>query len=387
AAVQRTVANTGYVSDKLYMRGEFPLSQLEACADRLSLDALAKGFGQEERRLIAELLFGLRDTSLLKTRMRCCTLTRILDSLRQYAEAGIPVLWTGIEDQLLYAPDYFGVLAGRERAPVETSRPAHLRVSAGYWREFCGHQYLTYALESLLWAVLEAVEGESRGMAIDDLVVRQILQADFRRCLEEHFDTASSPRSLLESLGLTGPPTTAQCETLRERIGYEHPASERLISSLQAPSPALAAARAIGLLVTLYAKWRVSAGDEAAADLSIKFGREMWIGNVLPQMDSWWQGSLDWPIALRFLINDLIVPQHDRVMYSKGRLDRSWLHHEHGLIVKLQESKVEFRSSRHVQSANMLWDLGLIKWDPDTDQITLTAEGERVRSRALERLA
>jgi hypothetical protein len=116
--------------------------------------------------------------------------------------------------------------------------------------------------------------------------------------------------------------------------------------------------------------------------VAVNAPHELWLGTVLPLVESWSDTEIGWHRALEELISACILDQHDRIMYQKGRLDSSWLHRSDGRVFKDQDYEPSERTSRHGSAVSILADLGLVQISGKKCR-GLTSAGRRLLQRLL----
>ncbi|HEX7317068.1 MAG TPA: hypothetical protein VF297_24430 [Pyrinomonadaceae bacterium] len=377
---QAAIENTPYVRKRLYKDTKISKRDLLASAEGLTLDALDRPECREERRRLIEIFFGLDGGSFLPRRD---SLALILHALTEYEQYGIrPDASRGhlLDKHLLYA-FYYGALL-LEGKTVQHHVPEPLVFCRDMWRQFCLHQFLTQAAEGLLRAVLEVLTAEPAGLTLDE-VVTLITAPDFRQTLADAIrGDCQQPRDLLAAFGVSDIPDEATSISLRKTIMPTHRLSETRTLNWKSGGAAFETARAVLLLATLYAKWRGAGQDLAFNYVSTRAGQDLWAGSLLPSLDRWLDAGLTWEESLRELIEVFILNQHDRVMYEKGKLDSSWVQRAGGRIVKEQDYKRAWRSSRHLNAVLIMRDLGLVRFS-DGQKTSITPPGRKVLDRAL----
>ena len=376
-AFERSVAETPYLKQAHYRDNTIPLGVLVESAEIFSLDSLNQEGAVVERELLRELFFSWDRTELRETDiLRRQTLGLILHMVSEYERAGIKS--TEVEKHLVYPTYYYGVL-WHDEEPVPYQPPANLATCYGFWQQFCAHEYLTQALETLLWCILEVLNLQPSGMTLAD-IFRALTEQGFGSTLSRVFGAGSTPSELLAALGINTIPDGEQCQQARAQIGATSDKSEWKLLAVEG-GPAETAAAAVGLLAVLYAKWR-GAGSEFTRYIGLHASGELWTGAVLPAMDEWLRPDLDWNTALNSFLEPFLLEQHDRIMYEKGRLESCWLSRLDGKIRKDQDYHPVFRSSRHWNCVQILTDVGLLEISPD-DELSITAEGRRQLNRVL----
>jgi len=382
-AVQRTLSETPYIQRKLYAESKIQLKALRESSERLSVDAITRSFAGGERTRLTDLFFGFRqERPWLATEHRRLSLSRILTLISAYESAGIQVDSESLQNQLLYGPSYFGVLVDTLSHTKSYAAPKWLQQCSEFWRQFCLHQFLTMAIEGLLNSILDVLEKHTEGNTPVE-VVQAIASDGFVEYLNSATNKAcDTPRALLGALGIARIPDQESCLRLRQQYVYSHPLSE-WVCEREASTPPALAARASLLLAILYGKWRGVITDASYRFVAERAGAELAAPNVLPLLDSWWARDSSWQDVLLAMVT-LIVQQHDRVMYSKGRLESCWLHREETRIVLDQPYTPAIRSSRHEQAVQILADLGLLGRHTarDKSSLQITERGRAVLKRA-----
>ncbi|XXX77701.1 hypothetical protein WMF30_02845 [Sorangium sp. So ce134] len=381
--IQATLSGTPYVTRRLFAEPSISFRDLEQAAERLSIDAISRPFARRERERLIQLFFELREvhdgTGAQSPRWQ--SLTHILAVMDAYERAGIQVRESALDEQLLYGPAYFGLLVSEDRKRAVAPCPRALLQCRSYWRQFCLHQYLTAALEWLLVAVLQIIEERGQGYPLDEVTFR-LLGRDFAQYLEDALKGSSgTPGALMARLDAGAPPDGNPGQRARERRPYDHPLSEASLIKRKAESPAELAAWSCLLLAVLHDHWRGTADDPEYRAVMEHAGSTLVTANVLPLLDSWRAGDTTWRRSLHELLNTLVIMQHDRVMYEKGRLESCWIDREDDRLVHVQDYKPYLRPARHKQAVEILIDLGLLKRDAGVHD--LTAAGREILTRAL----
>ncbi len=387
-AVHRSLAQTPYLRSRWFAQSIMNLKALEQSSERLGLDAITQPFAGDERRLLANLFFGFHEESPSEaTLLRRNSLARLLATVAAHERAGITIEEESLEAQLVYGPAYFGVLVGARDRTMPFTIPAPLQRCSDFWRQFCLHQFLTQALEGLLDAVLWIIAARPGGSPLDS-TVGDLLDRHFMQCLERAVEVrCQKPYELLNALGVAKVPSEVSCLRLRDRYAYDQALSE-WVCNRDAATPAELAAWSCLLLAILYSKWRAVVSDVTYAAVAERAGSELAAPTLLPLLDSWLEAGCSWNAALCDLIL-LIIRQHDRVMYGKGRaLESCWLHLEDDRYVCDQDYAPYFRSSRHKQATQILVDIGLLQWTSTRSgrgnrRLTITDQGRRVLGRVL----
>lgn len=382
-AVNDTVVVTPYVKNRLFTKRTVDLKLLNRSAERLSVDAIADPDAALERSLLTDLFFGFGESAPIQTSARRASLARILWTLKASEEAGFAVSRKSIDDQLLYAPTYFGVLIDSKGRPKKVEFPKQLDWCANEWRQYCLHQFLTQAIEGLLDGLLRLLANHPAGLTVDD-IARSLTGFEFQAYLRQVTgDKCDRPSTLMKVFGIATPPDEEFCVRQRNRFGWAHKLSER-ICERDAARPGQIAARSCLTLASLYSKWRGITSDAAYRDLRSRSGQEVAAHSVLHQLDRWCDRTLAWTDVARLFVID-IARHHDRVMYEKGRLESCWIHQQDGRLVRDQDYQPYYRASRHNQAVQVLADLGLARFVKVGNEpcVRLSAQGKSILSRAL----
>ncbi len=376
-----SVAQTPYSKNNLFHEKVIQLDVLKKSAEQFSLDSLDQELATEERELLRNLFFSwdraeIGDTDLLRRQ----TLGLILHTVSEYAKAGFKPTSDNVDHYLVYPPYYYGLLWRDDESPVPYQPPPSLAGCYCFWQQFCAHEYLTHALENLLYCVIETLKLQPSGMTLDE-VTASLTGLSFRSTLADLFGAGATPADLMLALKMGSIPSEDQCLKALNDIGATSDMSEWALVDRDG-KPEEVAAVAVGLLVVLYSKWR-SAHNEFIRYIGTKAESNLWNGTVLPALDKWFQPDLHWNTALAKLMEPFVLDQHDRVMYEKGRLESCWLHRLDGKLHKDQDYQPVFRSSRHWNSVRILRDIGLLEFGP-VGEILITADGQLQLGRILD---
>jgi hypothetical protein len=385
-AYHAAVERSPYIKKQLYRGPHIPAVDLEKSKEFLTLDALSNSFAATERARLIDIFFGFSNQHVEQASvLRRHTLTLLLHAIGEHEQQGIypdGSKAATLDEYLLYA-FYYGVLwleEADETFPYKA--PETLTFCRELWRQFCLHQFLAQAIELLLCSVLELLSVDVLGLTSDEVVGR-LVEPEFTNTLEKLTGkSCARPRDLLNALGIKGVPDTATSETLQKRLLPTHSLSEAKILSLSDTDAQDMAAQGILLLAVLYGKWRGVSTDHAFAYVASHARQELWMGTVLPYLDSWADKSITWQAALQNIIEPFIFKQHDRIMYEKGKLDSCWLERREGRILKVQDYDPVWRSSRHLNAVRIMRDLGLVRFG-DENELSLTAQGKKILERSL----
>ncbi|MBI4455147.1 MAG: hypothetical protein HY644_04530 [Acidobacteria bacterium] len=300
--------------------------------------------------------------------------------MSQYNSAGFKPSINASDHYLVYPPYYCHVLWLDVQKPIRYDVPPQLESCFGFWTQFCVHEYLTLALEHLLAAVLDVAGSESTGVPVKS-IYEAFAGPDFKSTLEPIFGDVTRPYLLLRRLKTVTVPTTLACLEAQKTLGATSKRSEWSLVDLADGAPQVSAAVAAAILSVLFAKWR-NAPNQCSGYINSNAGPNLHAGTVLPQLDSWLDPKLSWPVAFRRLIEPFVLEQHDRIMYEKGKLESCWLHRTEGRILKDQDYKPDFRSSRHWNCVRIMKDIGLLNID-NKGAVSITKEGRQALSRVL----
>lgn len=384
-AFQQTIEHTPYIKKRLYKDTTISKSDLIKSAQFLTLDALEEAFCLDERSKLIDIFFVFNEEVIDENSMlRRHSLTLFLHAIAEYAKHGISVDATRgyfLDQYLLYA-FYYEVLQLEGNKLASYTAPKELTFCHNLWKQFCLHQFFSLALESLLYSVLETVSTEESGLLLDELVDR-LLQKDFFDALEEMTDNPClRPYDLLNVLGVQKSPDQATSQRFQKKLLPTHRFSEARLRYFKLNSIQGEAARGLLLLVVLYVKWKGIERDPVLNYVGRRAEGGLWIGRIIPSIDSWFNPTITWKDVLPGLIEEFILNQHDQVMYDKGNLESCWLQRSSGRIIKEQDYTAKWRSSRHYNAVSIMHDLGLLKFD-DENEVTITAQGRRILDKAV----
>ena len=366
-----TLLETPYLKKKLFLDNALHWKDFAKTADAFNLDGLARS--PKERDLLTKLFFSAELKSD-RALMRKSSLSMLLYILNAYEAADVSVKYGDVW-KLVYAPFYYGQLEVSEKKALNIEFPNAEKTCAQFWALFCIHQLLTQALENLLSGVLELTSTEVSGLPIDEICSR-LTAEDFLTELQEiHGLKVERPVDLLASLGLTSPRLEpAQRLKTQSTFKLKHPRSESKVLDRESASATGRTAKAVSLLVMLYAKWH-GLNSEVARAVSAQTGNELHAETVLPFLSQWFDQGVSWARGIEPILSKLILDQHDRIMYEKGKLESCWLHRTDGRVIKDQDYFPSFRSPRSDNSVSILTDLGLISRNSG-NQLKLTARGK-----------
>jgi hypothetical protein len=388
-AIEKTIRATQWVTERSFLKRRNSLQSLKASAARLSLDAVHRPFAEHERVVLTDMFLGLDVEESGSASLRRQSLARLIDLVRAHKRSSIPLKPTKsvtLDDQLVLGPAYFGTLVdGNGHAAMAYVPPPFLASCSSMWRQFCLHEILSWSLESVLGAVLSTLgDGSSAGLPIDEIVDR-LSGKELIQAVEAFAKVkARTPKALLDSVGVHEKPDATRCHEARLRFSFKARLNEDVLMRSEASKPVEVLGRSVICLALLYAKWRDASDDSSWLRVRATAGPELASTTVLPHLDSWLSNDQGWTKPVRSLL-ELVINQHDRVMYEKGRLEACWLHREDNRLVHDQDYQPGYppHNSRQKAAMGILVDLGLALQGND-GQLTSTKEGERAYLRAQE---
>jgi hypothetical protein len=355
-----------------------PLDVLRESAELFSLDGLKTSAAAGERELLAELFFCLgQKPKALAPLNRQATLGQLLHVLQSYADAGFEITRRSVDWAAVFWPHYYGCIAESEGRPRRYNPAPPFLAVHQFWRQFCAHQFLAYALEELLAAVLDVLVHHPQGLTENDLL-DVLVGNDFLNDLSEVFaGRFAPPPPLLGAIGVTCVPDAARSHLIVEQFGATAKLNEWAVCFNREVSPQTRLGRALVLLALLYGKWRGEDEDEAFGLVQEKAAGELWLGTILPWIDGWIGNRLDWRTVIAQLL-DWMLHRHDSVKFQKRNLEASWFEVADGRWIKQQDLTPSFRASRHRNAVTILQDLAFIDHLPLDDTLLLTSEGRRL---------
>jgi hypothetical protein len=200
-----------------YLKGDWrhqervPLDVLRRSAESFSLDGLSTPAAAAERALLIEMFFCLDQKPQALTPLnRQATLGQLLHVLQSYADAGFEITRGDVDWAGLFWPHYYGYIAEPNGRPRRYEPAPEYAEVHGFWRQFCAHQFLAFALEELLAAVLDVLVPYPQGLTESDLL-DSLVSSAFLDDLSQTFKCkCSRPDALLSAIGVTGVPDAAK---------------------------------------------------------------------------------------------------------------------------------------------------------------------------------
>jgi|APLak6261679142_1056127.scaffolds.fasta_scaffold00003_150 hypothetical protein len=388
-AIAKTIEKTPWIVDGAFRSRRVSLEVLKKSASRLSLDAIGESFAAHERAALTDMFFGFDELEVALPSQRRLTLSRLLDLIRSYENAGVPLGQSDgvtLDDQLVLGPAFYGSLVDSDgHAAAPYTPPSFLAPCNDMWRQFCLHELCSWVLDSTLHSLLSLLaDAPSAALTMDEVVDSLSGSALINAMGEFTGLSASTPRALLAELGVAEVPTSISGQKARSKYSLSADLNEDVLMRVEARDPVTVLARALPTLALLFAKWRDGSDDSAWKSVRPMVGAELAPMSLLPRVDAWLKPTRTWSEVVRSLL-DLVVANHDRIMYEKGRLEACWVHREGERLVHDQDYGVAYpaHASRHRSALGILVDLGLARVDDDGTFGT-TAEGEAVRQRAQE---
>jgi len=377
-AFATATAKSPYLTGNWRTRPRVPKKVLQESAEVFSLDALGGRAADTERELLISMFFNLGESpSATRPLNRQATLGMFLHALKSCDEAGVKVTRRDVDGGAVFWPHYYNGLADDDNDLLSYQPAPAFAEAHAFWRQFCAHQFLAFALEEFLAAVLDALSPHPEGLTEADLL-DELVSKEFVQDLEAVLKTkAGTPTALLKAIGIAGIPDVATCLEITKKFAGEALVNEWSIRWEHDGSPQTRLGRAMLLLAMLYGKWRGRNDEDALLRVTDEAKGELWLGTIFPWLDSWQAEQLDWRQAVERLL-EWTAMRHDQVKFQKRKLDASWFELANGRFVKQQDIIPGFRASRHGNATTVLQDLGLIKHAGLDEPLLLTARGKQV---------
>jgi hypothetical protein len=378
AAFATATAKSPYLSGHWRTRPRVPKKVLQESSELFSLDALGGRAADAERELLISMFFNLGESpSATRPLNRQATLGMFLHVLKSCEEAGVEVTRRDVDGGAVFWPHYYGGLADDDNDLLSYQPAPAFAEANAFWRQFCAHQFLAFALEEFLAAVLDALSPHPEGL-IEAALLDALVSKEFVQDLETVMKTKiGTPAALLKAIGVVGIPEVATCLEVTKRFGGDALVDEWSVCWDRDVSPQTRLGRAILLLAMLYGKWRGRNDEDALLRVADEAKGELWLGTTFPWLDAWQAEQLDWRQAVERLL-EWTAMRHDQVKFQKRKLDASWFELANGRFVKQQDIIPGFRASRHGNATTVLQDLGLIKHAGLDEPLLLTARGKEV---------
>ncbi len=372
-AFANSVAGTSYVRKRCGGMETVPMKILRESSSDFSLDGIRHDDAKDERNILTRMFFDLdEDAQVHGSSHRQATLGQLLHVLDAYESIDSAPTRKDVAGSCLYWPHYYGCLYGSNGRSVPYEADSVFSETAAYWRQFCAHQFFTYAAEELLQAILDAVSKTAEGLTKAELVAA-LLSAGFADELELIANcNLSGPAALMRFFDVGKSP-----EKVQARFSANHPLAEWWVYSGESEKPiSTRLGRAFAILAQLHSKWRLSK-DAALADVAEKAGGEWWLGTCFEWGDRWLSEKPDWATAISELIDE-VHSHHELVKFQKHKLDAAWVEKTGDRYTKLQDLTPELRSNRHSNAAMILQDLCVLKDGGNDDSLHLTAWGRSI---------
>lgn len=377
-AFAAATAKSSYLTGNWRNKPRVPKAVLNGSAEFFSLDALAGRPADAERELLIRMFFNIDESpSATRPLNRQATLGMFLHVLKSCEAAGIKVTRRDVDGGAVFWPHYYSGLADDDvdLLPYQPA-PAFAEANA-FWRQFCAHQFLAFALEEFLAAVLDALSPHPAGLTeadlLDELVTKEFV-TDLERVMKVKCNT---PSAFLKAIGIAGVPDVATSLEVTKRFGGDAVVDEWSVCWDRDVSPQTRLGRAVLLLVILYGKWRGRNDEDALLRVAEEAKGELWLGTTFPWLDEWHGEQLNWRQAVERIL-EWVTMRHDQVKFQKRKLDASWFELANGRFIKQQDIEPGFRASRHGNATTVLQDLGLIKHSGLDKPLLLTARGKQI---------
>jgi len=383
-AFASATAKSPYLLDAWRSKARIPKTILESSAKTFSLDALSERTADVEREMLVSMFFSLGESpSGTRLLNRQATLGMYLHVLKTCEEAGVEVTLHDVDGCAIFWPHYYAGIADEEHDLIPYHPPPAFSDAHAFWRQFCAHQFLAFALEEFLAAMLDALsphpEGLTKPELLDKLVSKEIV-SDLEKVTKAN---CGIPAALLKVVGIEEVPNAAVCIEVTKKYDGDAKINEWSVCLDRDVSPHTRLGRALLLLALLYAKWRGRNDEDALLRVADEAKGELWLGTIFPWLDAWLTEQLDWRQAIEHIL-DWITMRHDQVKFQKRKLDASWFEVANGRFTKQQDIVPGFRASRHRNATTVLQDLGLIKHAGINDPLVLTPRGKQILNKVIQ---
>jgi hypothetical protein len=378
AAFASATARSRYLAEEWRERSRVPMAVIKQSSKHFSLDALSNPAAENEREILISLFFDLGQTPTTTRRLcRQATLGLFLHVLKSCAKVGKVVIRRTVDRDAIFWPHYYCGIEDEDHEFLPYHPAPAFAEAHAFWRQFCAHQFLAFALEELLAGVLAALAPYAEGLTPATLV-DELTGTEFVKDLEKVLKAkCATPAALLAAVGVTEVPDVACCLAASKRFHGSAKINEWSVCWDEKVAPKTRLGRALLLLVILYAKWRGRSDEDALLQVQEEAGKEVWLGTLFPWLDEWLEAKPTWTQAIEKLL-DWTAMRHENVKFQKRKLDASWFEMANGRFVKQQDYAPSFRASRHGTAATILQDLGLIEHGGLDDPLKLTTRGRQV---------
>ena len=168
-----SIKSTPYIAKRLFLEKTVAFTELDSSKRNLTIDALSEPFCINERDILRNIFFSndkysQSERGLLRRR----TLGQILFIVSEYEAKGHPACFDEIDKFLVFPPYYYGALRFEDKSTATYNCPVKFETSRSFWRQYCIQQFVTQAIESLMYAVLETVGSENGGLTLEEALSR-----------------------------------------------------------------------------------------------------------------------------------------------------------------------------------------------------------------------
>lgn len=337
-----------------------PAKILQKSAKLFSLDGIREPEARDERELLTRMFLELdEDTPSDAPLHRQAAIGQLLHVVEAYRKQEIEFPRKEVDQYALFWPHYYGKLYNPDSDGIDYVPPGPFASDSSYWRQFCAHQFFTYAAEEFLQAILDALSTTPEGLRREELI-DALLETGFISDLGECLGVKTKgPADLLEFFGFEEG-TVEEAEKSRGDFSGDYSLSEwNLIHGDFDPAPSTRLARCFAVWTQLYAKWRCSE-DEALEEVLFNAKQEWSLGTCFDWGDQWAGERPDWRSVLEGMLDTFLV-RHEEIKFQKHRLDATWFERSGDRYLKVQDLRVQFRASRHKNMVTVLQDLGLLE--------------------------
>jgi hypothetical protein len=289
------IAKTPWIEKGLYEKDEVSLNDLKKSAEAMSLDSLLEPWASQEKDELIKIFFAPEGGADATKSQRMKTLLLIMHIIDNCAVLDKKLTKDKLYDSGFVAPMYYREIPLTVNTTAPYVTPIDLKSCAEYWELFTCHYFLTYALESLLEGGLEVAGGSMTGVSIPELI-DSLTGQDFKvQLMRETGVSAITPLGYLSWLGAEQiPPSKDDAQKFAQRGTLLSKFSEMKVIEHKCKTPGELTWKGFATILRLYIRWRGRQTEYGFIELSRSALNELWIGNLIPTLDSLFTQNLSW---------------------------------------------------------------------------------------------
>lgn len=346
---------------------------------------------KQECLALIDLFFARNQHAVPSADWRKQSLLLCLDVARAAEETGYPLTRLNFEDTILAKAVYYRNLSSSNHLCDYIPPPA-IRMSFERYRLFQANRYFMYALECLLWAMIDVLQDEPSGMKVEEYV-ESLPWPEVERYFLEYSHSRLSP----------GPGISGWLTAIFKRplMRLDSASSSHFDEANRGGAKALelvasdalqeaGANESVGLALLIFfslfcrCHYYHAVNQTAWSEVALHGRGDLWVGDMIHTIEDQLDKDASIKDFLKIVLAQWVVRRHEIVLRQKQKSGAGWLYQDQDRRVHFKQAYIPYmRISRLVNATPILQDVGLLEVREDC--LKLTHEGKSVLAHELSR--